>query len=115
VREASVSDPIVGGGPRERGGSLLDARGAVLLDGMEVVLVDTEPGTAPSMLMALRGRINYATDHVQHAYLFGPDGAAGLVSELLALVSRAAGLQPHGVEFAHEFQDLLEQRLERMP
>jgi hypothetical protein len=115
VREASVSAPVIGGGPRERGGSLIDARGAVLLDGMEVVLVDTEPGSPPAMLMSLSGRINYAADRVQHAYLFGADGAAGLVTELLMLSSRAADMEPHGAQFHREFEQLTAERLAEGP
>jgi hypothetical protein len=88
-------------GPAARGGALLDARSAVLLDHINVVL--------------LQGRVNYSTERVDHAYLFGPDGAAALVSELIGLAGRAAGADGHGERFADEFRTLLEERMEQLP
>jgi hypothetical protein len=112
-RAHSTSDPIIGGSPHGRGDALLDARAAVLLDAVEVVLVDTKRETDPvSMMLTLGGRVNYADDVVTHAYLFGPDGAAGIVSELIMLASRAAGMHDtHGERFAAEFKVALEERM----
>jgi hypothetical protein len=117
-RPASTQDPIIGGSPHGRGDALVDARAAVLLEGIDVVLVDSKQDTDPVfMLLALRGRINYANDRVEHAYLLSGDGAAGIVSELVAIASRAAGA--HGVpgadRFAEEFKVELERRMNDAP
>lgn len=112
-RGASTSDPIIGGSPSGRGDALIDARSAVLMEDVEVVLVDTKQEEPVSMLLSLSGRINYADDRVTHAYLFGPDGAAGLVSELILLATRAdAGDLPHGQHFAQQFREDLNRRME---
>lgn len=110
-RERSTQDPIIGGSPRGRGDALLDARSAVLLDGVEVVLVDTKRDEAVSMMLVLKGRVNYSSDRATHAYLFGPDGAAGIISELVELTERAySGVGEHGRRFALEFQRELKRR-----
>jgi hypothetical protein len=109
-REASTSDAIVGGsGPYSRGDVLLDARSAVLLDGVDVSLVDTKQGDAPVMFLVLKGRINFSEDRVEHAYLFGSDGAAGLVTEVIGLAQRA------GEGFGSEFADDLTRRMRELP
>jgi hypothetical protein len=113
-RAASSSGSIidVAGDPTAQGGVLIDARSAVLLEGMEVTLVDTKAEAPVAMMMTLSGRVNYATSQIEHAYLFGPDGAAALVSELLALVSRAdTHGATHGERFAAEFRQAMEERL----
>jgi hypothetical protein len=112
-RGQSASDPIIGGTPTGEGDALVDARSAVLLDAVEVVLVDTKrPDDPVSMLLSLSGRINYSDDRVTHAYLFGGDGAAGIVSELLMLAQRAGAMgRADGVRFAAEFKAALEQRM----
>lgn len=97
----------VAGDPHAQGGALLDARSAVLLDGMEVVLVDGHRDERPSMLLVLRGRVNYSTERVEHAYLYGPDGAAALVSEHIGLAQRAA---QHDRRFGAEFKQALDER-----
>jgi hypothetical protein len=116
-RQASTSDPIIGGSPRGRGDALLDARSAVLLESVEVVLVDTKRADDPLvMMLALAGRVNYADDRVTHAYIFGPDGAASIVSELIELASRAHGAHgdPNAERFAAEFKADLERRMAAM-
>lgn len=106
----------VAGDPHAQGGALLDARSATLLESMDVVLVDTKGDEPVVMLMSLQGRVNYSNDRVEHAYLFGPDGAAALVSELVALASRAAGhAAEHGKRFAAEFQSALDERMSDAP
>jgi hypothetical protein len=115
-RQASTADPIIGGSPHGRGDALLDARSAVLMDSIDVVLVDMKRGDTLSMMLSLAGRINYADDRVTHAYIFGPDGAAGIVSQLVGLASRAAGAHgdPNAERFAAEFKADLEQRMAAM-
>jgi hypothetical protein len=117
-REASTTDSQIdiAGDPYATGGALLDARSAVLMENVAVVLVDTKRDEAVSMMLTLEGRINYAADRAEHAYLFGPDGAAALVSELVALAGRAASHdRPHGRRFADEFRRDLDRRMNEMP
>jgi hypothetical protein len=99
----------VGGSPHGRGDSLLDTRGAVLLDYNEVILVDTKQVDVPSMAMILEGRVNYSAQRVKQMYLFGPDGAAGIVTQLFGLAARAGG------RFAAEFATCVDQRSKEMP
>lgn len=95
---------------------VIDARKAVLLDEMDVILVDTKQDEPVAMVMSLQGRINYSHDRSEHAYLLGPDGAAALVAELIMLAGRAAGHpEAHGPLFAREFQEALEARMEEGP
>jgi hypothetical protein len=117
-REAATTGSAitdVAGDPHARGGVILDARAAVLMEGVDVALFDTKQGERVAMMMTLSGRINYSTDRVEHAYMFGPDGAAGLVSELVGLASRAGGAGGHGERFAAEFQADLERRMKELP
>ncbi len=115
-RSSAGSIIDVSGDPYAVGGALLDARSAVLLDGMEVVLVDTKRDEAVSMMMALRGRVNYSPDRVEHAYLFGPGGAAALVTEVSALAARAKAVGgEHGQRFASEFESEFQRRLGELP
>ena len=118
-REAATTDAAiidVAGDPHARGGALLDARAAVLMDELDVALMDTKAETEPiTMMMTIGGRINYAIDRVQHAYLFGPDGAAALVSQLIGLAQRASEHPGDGQRFAAEFKVALEARINEMP
>jgi hypothetical protein len=95
---------------------LLDMRSAVLMEAIDVVLVDTKTDDPVAMMMALRGRVNYADDRVEHAYLFGADGAAAIITEIAGLVGRAGSLgAQHGERFAAQFVAAYEQRREAMP
>lgn len=117
-REHSADDPIIdlAQDPYAQGGALVDTRAAVLLDGVNVALVDTKTDEPVAMMLSLRGRVNMSPDRVEHAYLFGPDGAAGVVSEIIGLATRAAGLpSTPGDRFATEFQDDLERRFRELP
>lgn len=100
------------GDPHAKGGVMLDARSAVLLDNSEVILVDTKRDEPPSMMLVLRGRVNYSHDRVEHAYLYGPDGAAAIVSEHLGLAGRAA---QHDERFGDEFMRNLDKRMTDLP
>lgn len=71
--------------------SLLDLTDVVLLEDMEVCTVDTvRSGLLQEqvMFMTLNGRINKTKDHVNVGFIFGPDGAAAIITELLALADR---------------------------
>jgi len=99
----------VAGDPYARGGVVLDARGAVLMENIDVSLIDTNPGDPPAMFLLLGGRVNYEMRRVSQAYMFGPDGAAGLATQLIALAARA------GREFFKEFHDAFDQRMSELP
>jgi hypothetical protein len=117
-REGSGEGLVIdaAGDPHAAGGALLDARNAVLMDAMEVVLADAKHETDPIlMFMVLKGRVNYSDSRVEHGYMFGPDGAAALVSELVGLASRASAHPGHGQRFAAEFQVQIERRMKEMP
>jgi hypothetical protein len=102
--------------PKASGGALLDTRSAVLLEGIDVVLIDTKAEDPVAMMMTLSGRINYVADRVEHTYIYGPDGAAGMVSELVGLASRASGSdQLHAQRFATTFQADLDRRMKELP
>lgn len=93
-----TSGDIVGpGGPRDRHGVILDDRNAVLLDHSTVTLVETANGQGPVLAALLEGRINKTTERARTLYLMNGDGAAALVSELLALAHRI------GPEFGEQF------------
>jgi hypothetical protein len=106
----------VAGDPHASGGALIDARGAVLLDDAEVVLVDTKRDEALAMVLRLAGRLNYSTERADTAYMLNPDGAAAIVTEIRGLVARAAGSDlDHGQRFAREFERLVDERTGAMP
>lgn len=92
-RERSIPEPVtdVVGDPYATGGVILDARGAVLLDTVDVSLVDSrhDDGRPPFAFLVLAGRVNMTDDRVNHAYMMGSDGAAGIVSELIGLAVRS--------------------------
>jgi hypothetical protein len=99
------------GGPYDRGGVVIDTRNAVLLDGSQVALIDAVRGEThePSFAVELQGRVNKTTDRVTVLYLTGADGIAALVSELLAVASRA------GNDLTTDVLARLEQRLREVP
>ncbi len=79
------------GGSHDRGAVFLDMTDAVLLEGTTVATVDAVRKGAlaePVVFMTLEGRINKRTDRAQVGFLFGPDGAAAIVTELLAVADR---------------------------
>lgn len=93
-------DPI--GDPHARGNVILDVRKSVLLDKVDVCLVDTMRDEPPRLAMLLGGRVNHQQHRAQQLYLFNEDGAAGIVSELVALATRI------GPEFAARLAERLE-------
>lgn len=120
ARETSVSDDAivdVTQDPHGQGGTLFDARGAILLGEIDVLLMDTKTEDEPvKMLLSLGGRINYSHDEVKTMYLFGADGAAAITSQIMALAVRAnASGTRDGVTFGQDFKVLLERRMNEMP
>lgn len=78
---------------------LLDPSRAVLMDGMDVCRVMMASGVTdntargkPQMreniAMSLEGRINKSTERAKVMFLFDEDGAAAIITELIALASR---------------------------
>lgn len=98
AQPTGVADPrnlgggIAGpGGPRDQGAVLLDTTDIVLLDSVEVCTVDAVRGGETGgqvIYMTLGGRVNKKTDRPTVGFMFPPDGAAALITELLALADR---------------------------
>jgi hypothetical protein len=88
---------------------LLDMDNAVLLDGMSVCLVNavaglvdkTQRGVEENIRLAVQldGRINKSTDRASVLFVMDEDGAAAIISEILALATRI------GPEFAVRLMD----------
>lgn len=82
----SIAGP---GGPHDRHGVALDTTRAVLLDGVEVCAVEPAGGSPAGMIaLLLSGRVNQTRGRADVLYLFDVDGAAAIVTELLALAHR---------------------------
>ena len=77
----SIAGP---GGPRDRHSVVIDASRAVLLDDMTVCQVADRDLIA----MVLAGRVNYTKERAEVLFVFDFDGAAAIVTELLALAMR---------------------------
>jgi hypothetical protein len=79
------------GDSRDRGAVLLDVTDVVLMDGVEVCTVDRVRAgqtNGQAIFMTLAGKINNKTDRATVGFMFPPDGAAALITELLALADR---------------------------
>lgn len=79
------------GDSRSQGTTLLDLTDVVHLEATEVCTVDTVRLGAlneQAIFMQLKGRINKTTNRVAVGFVFGPDGAAALITELLAVADR---------------------------
>jgi hypothetical protein len=84
------------GGPHDRDSVIVDTTNAVILDHSTVTQVETLTG-APALAMLLEGRIARTPDRARNLYLMNEDGAAALVTELIALAHRM------GPEFGERF------------
>ena len=89
------------GGPHDRNAVILDTPNAVLLDSSDVCLMEAAGGSVV-LAMLLEGRINKTTDRARNLYLLNEDGAAALVTELIALAHRI------GPEFGSRFTERLQ-------
>jgi len=95
------------GGPHDQGAFVIDTTNAVLLDGCTVVMVDpVRDGHVddPTLAMLLEGRINKTADRAVILYLFDANGAAAIISSLMALAPR----------IGPEFRQLLSARVETL-
>lgn len=94
------------GGPFDFGQALLDTRHAVLMDTVEVVKLDDTSHDESFIGMKLEGRINRTPERAAILYFFDLDGAAAIITELLALAGRAG--------WRDEMHVLLEERLDAL-
>ena len=97
------------GGPYDRGGVVLNTENAILLDGTTVAMLDNPSDQRRIIGMLLDGRINRSTDRAQTMYLFDADGAAAIITELVALTKRESD------EFNQELMDRMQERFDDMP
>jgi hypothetical protein len=104
----SMSGP---GGPHDRGGVLLDADRAVLLAEVDVSIVEPVDNSLGEALvaLALSGRINLTQDQASVLFLLRVDGAAALVSEIIAVIGRTGDQ-----DLKDAFSDALDRRFERL-
>lgn len=99
----NISGP---GGPHDFGAVVIDMTDVVLLEGMHASTVDTvrngvNQGTA--IYMQLDGRVNKTTRRVRVGFMMPPDGAAAIITELMALADR------FGAELRNDLIDRLSQ------
>lgn len=89
----AIAGPV---GPHDRGAVVLDTTDVVLMGAVEVCTVDRVRHGATqgeAIYLQIRGRVNRTSDLVQTGYIMDTDGAAALITELLALADRhGAGL-----------------------
>lgn len=97
VPAEEVADPRVLGGsisassnPHAMHAITVDARGAVLLDRVDVSIAHGVRGTSDAAALLLAGRVNGSRDRARVLYLLDSDGAAAIVTEIEALMDRAA-------------------------
>lgn len=85
------------GGPHDAHAVVVDTGRAVLLDYTEVCAVQTgrvgpdgsrQMNAEPAVAMLMAGRINKSSDRASIVFLFDTDGAAAIISELVALAGR---------------------------
>lgn len=98
IRPSGVADPrTLGGsfagpgGSRDRNGVLIDTTDAVLMESVDVTVMEAvRAGVMDGRVtfMTLGGRVNKTPRRVQVGFMFGPDGGAAIITELLALADR---------------------------
>lgn len=93
------------GGPHDRNSVIVDTTNAVILDATTVTEVETLTGT-PALAMLLEGRIARTRDRARNLYLMDEDGAAALVTELIALAHRMG--PEFGIRFTARIEHLIE-------
>lgn len=108
VSGGSISGP---GGPYGEDDVVVDVTNAVILDACEVTIVGgVRKGVLdpkPISCLLLSGRINKTTERAHVMFLMNEDGAAGIVTQLIGLASRAG--------WGDEFMQRVRERMEEMP
>lgn len=87
----NLGGSIIGGAPREQNTALLDMTDCVLLEGSTVSTVALgRQGELyeQAVYLVMSGRVNKTTRQVNVGFIFGSDGAATLITELLAVADR---------------------------
>jgi len=84
------------GGPHDVGGVVLDTSRAIILETVDVSTIDPDHGGRgqSGIALLLGGRINQTKDRARVLFLFDTDGAASIITELLALLGRATHIDP---------------------
>lgn len=107
-----LSGDIAGpGGPHDRDAVIVDATDAVLLDYSEVTIVETYrdgQGGGPALGLLMKGRINKSTDRASVLFMLNADGAAAIATEIIGIAGRSK-------DFAPEFLERFQTRMEEMP
>lgn len=93
------------GGPHDRSSVIVDTTNAVILDATTVTEVETLTGR-PALAVLLEGRIARTSDRARNLYLMEEDGAAALITEVLALAHRMG--PAFGRRFTARLQHLLD-------
>lgn len=86
-----VSSVVGPGGPHDISGVVFDASNGVLLESIYVATIDPDAGARGQkslLAMQLCGRINQTINNVEVLFIFGTDGAAAIITELLGLLGR---------------------------
>lgn len=99
------------GGPWDRDAVVIAMDKTVLLDGVTVAMVEPYSNgipRPPAVALQLDGRINKTETRANITYLFDSDGAAAIITELLALYGR------HGHEHREALMVDVEERLKKM-
>lgn len=107
-----IQGSIVGpGGPYDENEVIIDTTNALLLDGCVVSLVGGirrgEMMAKSMVALQLDGRIIKTEEHISCMVLTNADGAAALVTQLVALAHRAG--------FGEEFREELKRRSSDLP
>lgn len=96
--------------PFGRNNSLVDTRGAILMDSVNVAMVtEGTRGQEGVVALNLGGRVNQSSARASLLFLFDADGVASIVSELLGLTHRA------GDRFAADVTAALDERVDKLP
>jgi len=81
------------GGPHDLGAVIVDTTNGIVLDQVDVSTIDREEQGKESIIaLVLGGRIIRTQDRAEVLFMFGTDGAASIITELIALMGRATGI-----------------------
>lgn len=95
------------GGPHDKGGVVVDARRALIVDYQEVVQIDNPSDGRQAVGLLLKGRINQSPDRASVLCLGTLDFSAALITECFGLAQRMGQLD--------ELERLCDERWKAMP